>query len=220
MNNFTAKQSSLFRHAVLQMCGQYIDIYYSCETQEDYVGLPSVRIALMSDPDWVIKTSGALLNHALGVRCEPKISVAVPSDDIPVSVDHSLLISRSDFNCMLTNILSKKVDPKTLPKKDSSVRQKDNKEARIQARIAMETGGLTEVTTDYGRIDVLTDSELIEIKKAAQWKSGIGQVLVYGGMYPKHTKRLHLFDVPAGFNMDAVIESCKKFGIALSVDPA
>lgn len=54
----------------------------------------------------------------------------------------------------------------------------------------------TEVCCPVGRIDVLTDWEIIEVKKISEWKSAIGQVLVYSLYYPHHSKRIHLFDSP------------------------
>lgn len=68
----------------------------------------------------------------------------------------------------------------------------DNKEKIIQRMIMSQLGGKPEVITPAGKIDLLTDSELIEIKEAKKWKEAIGQVLVYGHYYPSHQKRIHL----------------------------
>ena len=56
-------------------------------------------------------------------------------------------------------------------------------------------GGKIEVETESGFIDLLTDTEIIEIKKGKNWKQAIGQILIYSSYYPKHTKRIHLFDI-------------------------
>lgn len=66
-------------------------------------------------------------------------------------------------------------------------------EKAIIKRIASEEDGQTEVIIPAGKIDVLTSTELIEVKKMTNWKEGIGQLLVYSYYYPSHTKRLHLF---------------------------
>ena len=50
-----------------------------------------------------------------------------------------------------------------------------------------------EVPVPCGRIDVLTDSEIIEVKEAKGWKGAIGQIISYGIYYPERTKRIHLF---------------------------
>jgi len=67
-------------------------------------------------------------------------------------------------------------------------------EKKISDRLAKELNGTREVLTACGRIDVLTQDEIIEVKKGSGWKSAIGQVCAYGSLYPMHTKRIHLFD--------------------------
>lgn len=70
----------------------------------------------------------------------------------------------------------------------------ERKERKWQLEIASREGGECEVETRFGRIDVLTQTKLIEIKKASNWKHAIGQVLVYGIDYPEHEKWIYLFD--------------------------
>lgn len=50
-----------------------------------------------------------------------------------------------------------------------------------------------EVSTPVGKIDVLTSDELIEIKDAAMWKQGVGQLMAYSFFYPNHVRVLHLY---------------------------
>lgn len=57
----------------------------------------------------------------------------------------------------------------------------------------MVVGGDTEVETPVGFIDVLSDTEVIEVKYYKKWKHGLGQVLAYQSFYPRLEKRLHLF---------------------------
>ena len=59
--------------------------------------------------------------------------------------------------------------------------------------LAKKEGGWTEVIVESGRIDILTTQEVIEVKEAIDWKSAIGQVLVYATYYPSHSPRIHLF---------------------------
>lgn len=51
----------------------------------------------------------------------------------------------------------------------------------------------TEVPTKSGRIDILTPSEIIEVKQVRRYKHAIGQVTSYGHYYPKHRRRVHLY---------------------------
>lgn len=70
---------------------------------------------------------------------------------------------------------------------------KSNPEKTIRDRLQNQLGGLIEVSTPVGRIDLLTDTEIIEIKPTKTWKAAMGQVLAYGAFYPNHQKRIHLF---------------------------
>jgi hypothetical protein len=63
----------------------------------------------------------------------------------------------------------------------------------IQLRMHEELGGKMEAFTVVGRIDLVTDTEVIEIKQIAQWKDAFGEVLAKGQFFPKHHKRIHLF---------------------------
>ena len=55
--------------------------------------------------------------------------------------------------------------------------------------------GKIEVVVSCGRIDILTDTEIIEVKEGRNWKSALGQIIVYGHFYLNKKKRVHLFDV-------------------------
>ena len=69
----------------------------------------------------------------------------------------------------------------------------DNPEYQVVKRLQTELGGQIEVVTAVGRIDLLTETEIIEVKQVSDWKSALGQILTYAGFFPEHTKRIHLF---------------------------
>ena len=71
-----------------------------------------------------------------------------------------------------------------------------DKEKQIQHRLHKKLGGEIEVETNYGDIDLLTDTQLIEIKKYSDWKCAIGQLIAYSKDYPDREKIMYLFDVP------------------------
>ncbi|CAM9155877.1 unnamed protein product [Pylaiella littoralis] len=66
-------------------------------------------------------------------------------------------------------------------------------EKKIRDVLARRTRGEVECGTPAGCIDVFTKEEVIEIQHYKNWKSGIGQVKAYGGYYPRHITRLHIF---------------------------
>lgn len=67
------------------------------------------------------------------------------------------------------------------------------KECSVRDALVVIVGGESEVETPAGFIDVLSDTDVIEVKYYKQWKHGLGQVLAYQSFYPRLGKRLHLF---------------------------
>lgn len=67
-------------------------------------------------------------------------------------------------------------------------------EKKVQKRLSNLINGKIEVQCKTGAIDILTDTEIIEVKKAKDWKHAIGQVLVYQLEYPDHKARIHLYE--------------------------
>lgn len=92
---------------------------------------------------------------------------------------------------------------------------KDTKEKEIQLRLQSEMGGQIEVETHHGYIDLLTDTELIEIKVGYNWKYGLGQLYVYSEDYPDHQRRLHLFDIESDESIEYI---CNKLNIIVTYE--
>jgi len=92
-------------------------------------------------------------------------------------------------------------------------------ERKAQIRLAKELKGETEVLTEVGSIDVLTKTEIIEVKLAKGWKHAIGQVVCYGFYYPSLQKRIHLVG-KCHPSMTATIEKiCLSNGVIVSWEP-
>lgn len=89
------------------------------------------------------------------------------------------------------------------------LREKDITD-QLQALI----GGIREVETPHGFIDLLTLEELVEVKIAREWKHALGQVLVYGLEYPEHGKRIHLYGHCT--DPDIVTSACEALGVSVS----
>ena len=90
-------------------------------------------------------------------------------------------------------------------------------EAQIRDRLRQEHGGNIEVQTNHGPIDLLTATELIEIKRIEDWKTGFGQVLAKSPAYPQHRKRLHLFG-SSDRTLRNIKACCKEFEITVSFE--
>lgn len=91
-------------------------------------------------------------------------------------------------------------------------------ERKIQLRLKSELGGHTEVPCAAGFIDILTPTEIIEVKKIKDWKCAVGQVLVYGKYYPSHQKRIHLFGKFHTSFLSLIKEHCASFDIVVTTE--
>lgn len=90
-------------------------------------------------------------------------------------------------------------------------------ESVICARLKEELGALSEVVTPSGRIDLLTEDFVIEVKKAEKWKDGVGQLQAYQVYYPTHQKRLHLFG-KLGDKLLDIKHVCSLLSIELTIE--
>jgi hypothetical protein len=91
-------------------------------------------------------------------------------------------------------------------------------ERRIRDRLQSELGGQVEVSTAVGRVDLLTATEVIEVKNINKWKDGLGKVLAYGAFFPEHYKRIHLFGKLDLAKLAVVTASCANFAIAVTFE--
>ncbi len=82
--------------------------------------------------------------------------------------------------------------------------------------LSHELNGKREIKTPVGRIDILTCSEVIEVKHVSVWKAAVGQAILYSAYYPQHGKRIHLFG-NVEFNQKELIEiACIKIGVRVT----
>ena len=99
-----------------------------------------------------------------------------------------------------------------------SAKTKPTREKDVSIALALQLGGKREVCVKAGSIDVLTRTELIEVKEYKGWKGAIGQVLAYGTEYPKHKKRIHLFGDRGDISLSMIEDVCKPLGIKLTIE--
>jgi hypothetical protein len=91
-------------------------------------------------------------------------------------------------------------------------------EAWYRDRLAKKLKGKKEVHTKAGRIDILTDTEVIEVKRVSGWKGAIGQVKSYGHYYPKHSLRIHLFGKLTEKRLRMIQGVCQSEGILVTYE--
>jgi DNA-binding MarR family transcriptional regulator len=96
---------------------------------------------------------------------------------------------------------------------------RDTSEAGRQGhRLKAEVGGQVEVVTAVGRIDLLTATELIEVKDIQDWKNALGQTLAYSAFFPTHSKRIHLFGKADLTKLALAQATCSEFDITVTFE--
>lgn len=76
-----------------------------------------------------------------------------------------------------------------------------------------------EASTEAGRIDILTTTEVIEVKWIKQWKAALGQVLVYTHYYPERQPRIHLYGSASFSELDTIYTHCQRFNVRMTWEP-
>lgn len=109
--------------------------------------------------------------------------------------------------------LEPEVSPKPKEKKMIANAPKDLAEQRMSNRLAAVIGGTREALTLAGRIDVITNNHVIEVKNAADWKHGIGQVIIYSFYYPDKKPALFLFGSNVKTYRAIAKQHCDRLGI-------
>lgn len=99
--------------------------------------------------------------------------------------------------------------------------QKKYLEREIKERLQQELGG-GELACALGRPDLVTDTEVIEIKTWSEWKKGLGQILIYKFFWPNLIPRLHMFELPETDISGKVMLAkhiTEKYGVVWSEEP-
>ncbi len=73
---------------------------------------------------------------------------------------------------------------------------------------------IPEVRCRYGRIDILTDHSIIEIKKAIGYKHALGQILFYHKVYPNKNMIIYLFEIE-NLNIKEIKEIYQEYNVKL-----
>lgn len=95
----------------------------------------------------------------------------------------------------------------------------DRQEARIRDALCLQLSGTKEVPTKYGYADIVTDDEIVEVKRVKGYLSALGQVLGYGEALPGRRRRVHLFGTKSELearSMKDIKELFESFGVMLT----
>jgi hypothetical protein len=96
-------------------------------------------------------------------------------------------------------------------------------EALVRDTLASKLGAATEVRCKYVVIDILSDSEIIEVKVYRLWKHALGQCVSYGLCFPGRSRRLHLFAEASEWGnakgqLETICEACSCFGVSVTLE--
>ncbi len=97
--------------------------------------------------------------------------------------------------------------------------KRKHNESYYRDKLAKSLNGQTEVKVPTGRIDILTNNQIIEVKHIKKWKDALGQIIAYGSFYPNYQKRIHLFGLENDNNLTRLIqEQCRKQNIIVTFE--
>ncbi len=90
----------------------------------------------------------------------------------------------------------------------------------IVKKLQRQIGGKREIKSSLGRIDLLTKSQVIEVKKAQRWLGAIRQVLCYSQDFPQLEKRIHLFGTNSKHYQEKAEQLCikNKYNVLVTID--
>ena len=110
------------------------------------------------------------------------------------------------------------VDVEELRKYLDKVAKEDKiAEKEIQAKVQKMFGGQREVRTPVGYIDLVTDTQILEVKEASSWKHSLGQIIAYHPFFQTKEKVLYLFGA-CPQNISECYKLCKQNNIRLMCD--
>jgi hypothetical protein len=88
-------------------------------------------------------------------------------------------------------------------------------ERAVAISLAEEEGGDVEVGCSVGRVDVLTETEIVEVKHVSRWLEA-SKVLIYAIEFPKHKPRVHLYGLYNKQFQTMIETKLKELGIGVT----
>jgi len=172
------------------------------------IGFPQIASLLSIPPQHAARDFKALLGIEKPV---PKVQTELHSNPVHIltipEFEQLLKVLAVNGNEQAQVMLG--IPQKT---KTSSRRLERNIQLSLQASI----GGIIEVKTVAGNIDLLTSDQIIEVKDVKAWKSALGQIIVYGKYYPSHQKRIHLFGETQTSYLELIRSHCSPLNVIVT----
>jgi len=131
-----------------------------------------------------------------------------------MSTKHNLM-RKADYIKAKLNSANLVFGERKLRKGSGGISETETPEKIVTMKLKWKLGGELEVGSRYGKIDLLTNDSIIEVKRYKSWKHALGQVLIYGLEYPNHEKKLYLFgsSKPRPSTWSMIQEACSNFNV-------
>lgn len=126
--------------------------------------------------------------------CNLKFTGERPGDSVLKHIKE-VHLNEKTFKCDHCAFFCSRKDNLKKHKCKSITNQRNYTEREIKQKLMDELGG-RETACAIGRPDLITETEVIEIKTWAEWKKGLGQILIYKLFWPNLVPRLHMFNLP------------------------
>jgi hypothetical protein len=90
----------------------------------------------------------------------------------------------------------------------------------IVKKLQRQIGGVREIKSSLGYIDLLTKNQVIEVKNAQRFLQALRQVLCYSKDFPELEKRIHLFGNNAKYYQEKAKKLCEKnkYDVVVTID--
>jgi len=96
-----------------------------------------------------------------------------PFQDSKVKIDTALISEQLGYHRRTVQLAIKKLVSLRLLPDWFEVKTYENPEYQVVQRLQAKLGGQTEIVTAVGRIDLLTETEIIEVKQVSDWKAAL-----------------------------------------------
>jgi len=106
----------------------------------------------------------------------------------------------------------------------TSIYHNDNTEQLVRDNLSKQLDGAIEIINENGYIDVVTETQIIEVKHVENWKHALGQILAYGSddKFSKLQPRIHLFNddkkIIETEIKNKIIKTCKKYNCIVTFE--
>ncbi|KAK3253378.1 hypothetical protein CYMTET_37377 [Cymbomonas tetramitiformis] len=162
-------------------------------TDGDYIGYVDARgmCLLAEDIKYDGNVAQYIKRHEADIQALVATTPGLSRDDIIIHLD---VPNISKYRTFMHPLLADRLGASLLRRRVSC----PILEKHVRDTLAKSLNGTTEVAADAGRIDVVTDDEIIEVKHVAAWKHAYGQVKSYMTCVgSRHRGRIHLFGTKA-----------------------